>query len=105
MVLDLLWHVVRENSFLSTQNLALLITVASLLADMDKMQMKERLHMDKMNEQLGRLWKENWCLLQDRLVPIYISDGRSNVCTVKSTNECVVIIYSKNQCTYSKKYK
>ena len=31
------------------QNLALLITVASLLTDMDKMQMKERLHMDKMN--------------------------------------------------------
>ena len=37
--------------------------------------MKERLHMDKMKEQLGRLWKENLHLLQDRCIPIYISDG------------------------------
>ena len=65
-------HLAEVNSFWSTQNS---ITVASLLADMDKMQMKERLHMDKMKEQLGRLWKENSRLLQDRCIPIYISDG------------------------------
>jgi hypothetical protein len=58
-------HLAKENSFLSTQNSALLITVASLLADMDKMQMEERLHMHKMNKQLGRSWKENSRLLQE----------------------------------------
>jgi hypothetical protein len=79
------------NSFRSTQNSALIITVASLIADMDKMQMKERLHMDKMKEQLGRLWKENSRLLQDRLVPIYISDGGlSSLCRTRQ-NELLLV--------------
>jgi hypothetical protein len=45
---------VEENRFLSTHNAALAITVANVLADMDKM--KER--MDKMKEHADRHWKE-----------------------------------------------
>ena len=55
----------KENSFLSTQNFGLLVTVAGLLADMDKMQMKECLQMDKMHEELGRVYKENLLLHQE----------------------------------------
>ncbi len=49
----------EENSFLSTQNFGLLVTVAGVLAVTEKMQMKERLHIDKMHEELGRVYKEN----------------------------------------------
>ena len=35
---------------------------------------------------------------------IYIINSQSDVRTVKSTNECVVIMYIENLCTYSKKY-
>ena len=47
-------QLVEENRFLSTSNAALAITVANVLADMDKM--KER--MDKMKEHADRHWKE-----------------------------------------------
>ena len=53
-------HLVKENRFLSTQNAALAITVANVLADMDKM--KER--MEKMNKRADRHWKEISCLEQ-----------------------------------------
>ena len=49
----------EENSFLSTHNFGLLVTVAGVLAVMEKMQTKEHLHMDKMHEELGRVYKEN----------------------------------------------
>ena len=53
-------HLVKENRFLSTQNAALAITVANVLADMDKM--KER--MEKMNDRAERHWKETLYLEQ-----------------------------------------
>ena len=46
-------HLVKENRFLSTHNAALAITVANVLADMDKMK-----------ERADRHWKETSCLEQ-----------------------------------------
>ena len=55
------WEAYDANvAYLSTQNAALAITVANVLADMDKM--KER--MDKMKEHADRHWKETSCLEQ-----------------------------------------
>ena len=53
-------RLVEENRFLLTQNAALAITVANVLADMDKM--KER--MDKKKEHADRHWTETSCLEQ-----------------------------------------
>jgi hypothetical protein len=53
-------HLVKENRLLSTQNTALAVTVANVLADMDKM--KEC--MEKMKDRADRHWKETSCLEQ-----------------------------------------
>jgi hypothetical protein len=53
-------HLVKENRLLSTQNTALAVTVANVLAGMDKM--KEC--MEKMKDRADRHWKETSCLEQ-----------------------------------------